>query len=247
MASRFEVQLWADHPPVTEATVGVRSLTLWADDRLAAQPWQDALRTEGLSVEAVEQPRAAADGHLMFLNAGLAAQLARLREQRLAMPAAPLLVACRGLRDLDQVLALEMGADDVVDTAVSAPVVAARLRALWRRLATAPVTAAARPLELRFGSLRLLAAERRVLLGERQVPLSEGEFEVLWLLASQAGRAVSRSDILRRVRGLEDHPLDRSIDSRVYRIRAKLGDKGQAGARIRTVRNYGYAFSPRDW
>jgi DNA-binding response OmpR family regulator len=84
---------------------------------------------------------------------------------------------------------------------------------------------------------------RRVVLDGREVQMSEGEFEVLWLLASQAGRAVSRSEILRRVRGLEDHPTDRSIDSRVYRIRAKLGEPGKAAAHIRTVRNFGYAFS----
>jgi DNA-binding response OmpR family regulator len=247
MASRFEDRAHTGHPPVQAPAPELRHLTLWADDKVAAQPWQAALLNEGLSIQVVDRPGADADGHLMFLSGGLAAQLARLREQRLAVSFSPLLVACRGLRDLDHVLALEMGADDVIDTAVSPPVVAARLRALWRRQAPGPEPAAGVPCELRFGALRLLAAERRVLLGDRKVPLSEGEFEVLWLLASQAGKAVSRSDILLRVRGLEDHPLDRSIDSRVYRIRAKLGEHAQAATRIRTVRNYGYAFSARDW
>ena len=68
-----------------------------------------------------------------------------------------------------------------------------------------------------------------MLLEDRELPLSEGEFEVLWLLASHAGRALSRREILQRVRGLDDHPTDRSIDSRVYRIRAKLGDKSGRG------------------
>lgn len=225
----------------------MRVLTMWADDARAADAWQATLAAEGLKIESGQMPRGSGDGHLMYVSAGMATQLARLREQRLAAAATPLLVACQGLRDLDQVLALEMGADEVIDTEVSPPVVAARLRALWRRLEAVAPAQAPQPRELRFGALCLSAPERRVLLGERLVPLSEGEFEVLWLLASQAGRAVSRSDILMRVRGLQDQPLDRSIDCRVYRIRAKLGDRGQAGARIRTVRNYGYAFSPRDW
>jgi DNA-binding response OmpR family regulator len=101
--------------------------------------------------------------------------------------------------------------------------------------------------ELRFGRLELLLLPRQVRLAEQLVPLTEGEFEVLWLLASQAGRALSRRELLHCVRGLDDHPLDRSIDSRVYRIRAKLGDDQAALQRIRTVRNHGYVFSPVGW
>lgn len=234
------------HQPATPVADGQRLLTLWADDWQAACAWQGTLLLEGLRAQRADAPRLPACAHLLFIHSGLASQLALLRHHRQLVPTVPLVVACRHLRDLDQVLALEMGADDVVDTAVSAPVVAARLRALWRRQAP-PAGDAPVPSELSFGSLRLLRMERRALLGECLVPLSEGEFEVLWLLASQAGHAVSRSELLRRVRGLENQPLDRSIDSRVYRIRAKLGDVTRTHARIRTVRNYGYAFSPRDW
>jgi DNA-binding response OmpR family regulator len=222
-------------------------LTVWADDWPAALAWQATLLPEGVGSEQVDTPRSSAGAHLLFINGALSSQLARLRQQRQAVPALPLMVACRGLRDLDQVLALEIGADDVVDTTASPPVVAARLRALWRRQSQVPPGPPALPSELCFGTLRLLSLERQAVLGDRRVPLSEGEFEVLWLLASQAGRAVSRSELLRRVRGLENQPMDRSIDSRVYRIRAKLGDVTRANARIRTVRNFGYAFSPRDW
>ena len=88
--------------------------------------------------------------------------------------------------------------------------------------------------------------ERSACLAGQAVPLTEGEFEVLWLLASQAGAVVRRQDLLRRLRGLDDDPLDRSIDSRIYRIRAKLGG-GAAAARIRTVRHQGYVFSPAGW
>ena len=227
-----------------------RTVALWADDQTLADGWRFELAQEGLIVERMDAPTGRADAQVLHISSGLAAQLPRLREQRLAAPAVPLLVVCRGLRDLDQVLALEMGADDVIDASVSAPVVAARLRALWRRQASDGNGQAPPPRELRFGVLHLLALERRVLLDERRVPLTEGEFEVLWLLASQAGQAVSRREILSRVRCLDDHPMDRSIDSRVYRIRAKLGDNGEnsAGAhRIRTVRNHGYAFSPAAW
>ncbi len=233
------------HSPCTGAAAPSRAprrLALWSDDDLAAAGWRQALEAEGLAVDAAGAA-GGADAAAFHVHGGLTAQLGRLRELRAALPALPLVVACRGLRELDQVLALEMGADDVFDAALGAPVVAARLRALWRRAGAG----AAEPAELVFGALRLVLRERRVWWQGVPLPLSEGEFEVLWLLACRAGHAVSRREILRHVRGLDDHPLDRSIDSRVYRIRAKLGDGGRGGNRIRTVRHQGYAFSPLGW
>jgi len=229
------------------AAASLRRVALFSDDAAAAAAWAVALGAEG--VEAVASERDAlpdVQALLLMVTRGLAEQLARLRELRRQAALLPLLVACRALRELDQVLALEMGADDVLDADWSAPVVAARLRAQWRRAAR---SGAALPPhdELSFGSLRLQLRERRVTRDERAVPLTEGEFEVLWLLASHAGSALSRRDILRRVRGLDDHPLDRSIDSRVYRIRHKLGDSDPTRPCIRTVRNRGYVFSPVGW
>ncbi len=124
--------------------------------------------------------------------------------------------------------------------------VAARLRARWRLCAGGTDDEALED-ELRFGGLHLTRRERRVARSGAIVPLTEGEFEVLWLLASHAGSALTRSEILRRVRGLDDQPLDRSIDCRVYRIRAKLGDDDRHQHRIRTVRNRGYVFLPIGW
>jgi two-component system response regulator ParR len=156
----------------------------------------------------------------------------------------PLVTVCTGLRDLDHVLALEMGADDVIDAALSAPVVAARLRALWRRCGD---RADELPDQLSFGRLQLLRRERRAVLGPRAMPLTEGEFELLWLLALRAGHVVQRTDLVPRLRGLEYQRADRSIDCCVYRLRAKLGDDDPAARRIRTVRNRGYLFSPLAW
>jgi DNA-binding response OmpR family regulator len=228
----------------------VRRVLIAGDDEGLFAPLRDTLAAEGLEARLLPAPGdvgGAGNAHalLLLVARGLAPQLGRLREWRRWAPTLPLLVICRGLRELDQVLALETGADDVVDAAWSAAVVAARLRALWRRpRGVAPPVSATD--ELRFGSLRLLLGERRVLQADHVVPLTEGEFEVLWLLASHAGQALSRRDILKRVRGLDEEPMDRSIDSRVYRIRAKLGDAHLAHHRIRTVRNRGYLFSPGD-
>lgn len=222
------------------------------DDALAASSWFAALASEGLAVrcQLVDVPSGASDSApdawVLHLSRGLPAQLARLRELHAALPRVPLLAVCVGLRDLDHVLALEMGADDVVDAALPAPVVAARLRALWRRCSE-QLDEAPQPERLSFGALQLQRRERLTLLSHRPLALTDGEFEVLWLLALRAGHAVPRAELVRRLRGLDYQRDDRSIDCRVYRIRAKLGDNDPASRRIRTVRNSGYLFSPLPW
>lgn len=228
------------------------AVSAWFDDAGAAADCTRTLAAEGIGVEAhpighAAAPTAGTEALVLHISQTLAEQLPQLRVLRAKVPELPLLVLSRGLRDIDQVLALEMGADDVLDAATAPPVVAARLRALWRRAArAAAIEPKASPLQdLRFGALQLLGRERRVQRGGRTVPLTEGEFEVLWLLAAQAGEVVTRNVILKRVRGIDDQPLDRSVDCRVYRIRAKLGDDG--AQRIRTVRNRGYLFSPVGW
>jgi DNA-binding response OmpR family regulator len=207
----------------------------------AAAAWCQALRSEGIAVDD-DRADVAAHAMVLYFAPRVAEHLGTLRELRARDGLLPLLVVCPALRELDQVLALEMGADDAIDAHTGAAVVAARLRALWRRAGGA---AAAAPQQLSFGRLSLHLRERRVQLGADRVELTECEFEVLWLLALQAGRAVSRTELLQRLRGLPWQRIDRSIDCRVYRLRAKLGDG--AAQRIRTVRNCGYLFSPARW
>lgn len=251
--ARAEVgALGAFHPEAARA--GVLAV---ADDPEAARPWFEALQLEGLRAQAL--PAAGAGPQALRVDRGvpplavilhisrrLTDSLGTLRQLRAAGAALPLVVVCHPLRDLDHVLALEMGADDVVDAATSAAVVAARLRAVARRNASGATTAPV-PEQLHFGALTLQLHERRVRLGSSDVALTEGEFALLWLLASHAGQPVSRADLLRRLRGLPYQRIDRSIDCRVYRIRSKLGDADGPSQRIRTVRNCGYLFSPAAW
>jgi DNA-binding response OmpR family regulator len=237
------------NPAPPRAAAPNRAVMVWADDLATGRPWAMALSEEGVrtDIRAADDASAAptaVDAWVLYSHSGLSANLGRLRALR-ACGTLPLMVSARGLRDLDQVLALEMGADDVVDAQLPMPVVAARLRALWR-MAQGDARLQ-EPQELRFGALELSRRERQVHLRGERVPLTEGEFAVLWLLASHAGTTLPRRDILRRVRGLDDHPMDRSIDSRIYRIRHKLGDNTLPSPRIRTVRNLGYALTAAPW
>ena len=189
---------------------------------------------------AADQPAPAA--LVLFMARSLTDQLGRLRELRSCEPNMPLVVVGHALRELDQVLALEMGADDVLDANLGAPVVAAKLRALWRRMG-AETAVSIVPESLQFGALHLQHAQRRVVQAGRPVGLTEGEFELLWILALRAGQTVLRADLLRQLRGLRDVSADRSIDCRIYRIRAKLGEHVGGPQWIRTIRNRGYLFA----
>lgn len=227
-----------------------RTLGLACDDPAAALPWRHALADEGLLLQdwpwvAAPLPVDRADALVLFLARGVTEQLGRLREFATRRPELPIIVVCRALRELDHVLALEMGADDVLEAGWGPTVAAARLRALWRRSRPSADPSPVLPDELHFGRLSLLRRERCVLRAGRPIDFTEGEFELLWRLALQAGQAVPRQALLRELRGFfDDAAPDRSIDSRVYRIRGKLGERGDAPQRIRTIRNCGYLFSP---
>lgn len=157
-----------------------------------------------------------------------------------------IIVLTRQYDEVEHAVALELGADDYLRCEVSPQVVVASLRASLRRRSSIGAVAT-RKTSLRFGSLALDLVQRAALRDGVHVPLTGGEFDVLWLLASQAGRVVERRQILRFTRGIENLCDDRSIDNRIYRIRAKLEDNEPALQRIKTVRSLGYLFSPLGW
>jgi DNA-binding response OmpR family regulator len=169
-----------------------------------------------------------------------------VRELRPAREELPIVIITARYDEFEHAVALELGADDYLPGGVSPHVVAARLRALLRRRSATESVRSQETL-LRFGALALDLRQREATRDGGRLTITGGEFDVLWLLASQAGRVVARREILRVIRGLEYSCVDRSIDNRVYRIRAKLGDTDPTRQRIKTVRNIGYLFSPFGW
>ena len=153
--------------------------------------------------------------------------------------AGPIMMMTARTDDLDQVLGLEMGADDYVPKPVQPRVLLARMRALLRR-ADHPTPMG--EVRLRFDDLEIDSATREAwLLGER-IDLTSAEFDLLWLLASNAGKVLTREEIFTQLRGIKYDGQDRSIDVRVSRIRPKVGDDPNQPHRIKTVRSKGYLF-----
>jgi two-component system, OmpR family, response regulator RstA len=162
------------------------------------------------------------------------------REMR-GRAATPILMLTARGENIDQVLGLEMGADDYVVKPVEPRVLLARIEALLRRARPAPVEFAEN--RIAAGRVAIDGARRRAAIDGREVELTTGDFDILWLLASRQGQVVTRDEILRVVRGIDYDGLDRSIDARICRLRRKLQDAGGAEAMIKTVRLRGYLFA----
>lgn len=146
--------------------------------------------------------------------------------------------------DMDRIVGLELGADDYLTKPVQPRVLLAHIRALLRRAGTANgESVASNEDEIELGDFRISQATRTASLNQAPLDLTTAEFDLLWLLARNAGNILSRDDLLQNLRGIEFDGLDRSIDARISRLRKKLGDDPENPHRIKTVRGKGYLFS----
>lgn len=160
----------------------------------------------------------------------------------------PIIMLTARTDDLDQVLGLEMGADDYISKPVKPRVLLARIRAMLRRVTEGTQSDSAAgeggeaPSRLQFNDLVVDRSMREAWLNDESIDLTSAEFDLLWLLSSNAGRVLSREEIFTALRGIEYDGQDRSIDVRVSRIRPKIGDDPVHPRRIKTVRSKGYLF-----
>jgi len=159
----------------------------------------------------------------------------------------PILMLTARTEDLDQVLGLEMGADDYVAKPVRPRVLLARIRALLRRVkekaeSSNDIQDEGSAKRLTFGNLVVDSSMREAWLDGNSIDLTSAEFDLLWLLSSSAGHVLTREEIFHQLRGIEYDGQDRSIDVRVSRIRPKVGDDPINPRRIKTVRSKGYLF-----
>jgi len=160
----------------------------------------------------------------------------RIREQS-ELPI--LMLTARG-DETDRIVGLELGADDYLPKPFSARELLARLRAVLRRTRAAPTT---RQGVLRFGRLEIDRDARIVAVEGEPRPLTSHQFELLRLLAENAGRVLSRDQLMQGLRGHALEAFDRSIDIHVSRIRAAIEDDPKQPRRLLTVRGAGYVFA----
>ncbi|MDA3935405.1 MAG: response regulator transcription factor [Actinomycetota bacterium] len=172
----------------------------------------------------------------------------------LMLPKVPGEEVCRTIRDTsdvpiimltakgeeeDRVAGLELGADDYLVKPFSPRELVARVRALLRR---ASVTTEPQRDHLDYGPLHIDVAGHRVILKDDELELTASEFKLLLTLARYPGRVYSRMELVEKVLGYDFEGYERTIDSHVKNLRAKLDDDPRDPKFIFTVHGVGYRF-----
>jgi DNA-binding response OmpR family regulator len=214
---------------------GMRVLVVEDEDAIA-DPLLEGLGREGFEVERAatgQEALAASEPDLVLLDLRLpdidGFEVCRRLRERSRVPI--IVVSARG-EEVDRVVGLELGADDYLVKPYGLRELVARIHAVMRRL------------EPRAGDVTLMRVDglevdrraRRVTLDDRPLELTPREFDLLAVLASDPGAAISRERIFEQVWETRWFGSPKTIDVHVAALRRKLGDPGW----IETVRGVGF-------
>jgi len=139
--------------------------------------------------------------------------------------------------EVDEVLGLELGADDYLLKPISIPKLLARVRAVFRKRSTAEKVRD----NLSVGGVEILPEQHLILIDGREVFFPRKEFEVLLYLAEREGKAVTRETLLNAIWGSDTHVVDRTVDVHIAKIRDKLGVHADY---VETIKGVGYRLRP---
>ena len=214
---------------------------------LKKQNWQYEFAYDG--VEAEEKFNAAPDKWdviLLDLNLPKKDGMQVAADIRRVSPTVPLIMLTARDTESDQVLGLEIGADDYVTKPFSAITLIARIKALYRRsqLTKQPAEqpgAADRDFDVKTKNFRMNTKTREVFLYDQQIDdLTPKEFDLLKTLASKPRQVFTREQLLQLVWGYEYYGDERTVDAHIKKLRQKLEDLGPQV--IKTVWGVGYKF-----
>ena|SRR5688572_24770712 len=142
--------------------------------------------------------------------------------------------------EVDQIVGLELGADDYIQKPVSPRILVARVKAALRRSSTkAPKLDDAGDEKVTIDNLEIDRSSYRVSLAGKDIFFPRKEFELLFFLASHPGRVYSRDTLLNQIWGEGAYVVERTVDVHIFKVREKLG---RLGERIETVKGVGYRF-----
>lgn len=160
-----------------------------------------------------------------------------------AVSATPVIMLTARGEEIDRVLGLEVGADDYLAKPFSFRELLARIYALLRRVQLDRQVMQPQVHALSLRQLSLDLSARRVFMGEQELQLSTREFDLLAVLMKNAGRAMSREELIDQVWG-EDWTGDaRTLDVHVRWLRLKIEEDPASPEYIQTVRGFGYRFA----
>jgi len=159
----------------------------------------------------------------------------------------PILMMTARDQEMDEVLGLELGADDYVTKPVKPRVLLSRIKALLRRSNIHTDVAGLTENSIQLGQFHIDANSRTTTFRGQTVVISSNEFDVLWQLTQSAGQVVNRTELVQQLRGIDYDGFDRSIDIIVSRLRKKLCDDATNPYRIKTIWGKGYLLVADAW
>jgi DNA-binding response OmpR family regulator len=151
----------------------------------------------------------------------------------------PIIMLTARTTDEDKLKGLDLGADDYVTKPFSAKELAARVRAVLRRL-----PGERGPAEIRSGELAMDFLKREAYFGGKRLNLTQVEFRLLGVLAREPGRVFSRAQLIEKALGYDYEGFDRTIDVHILNLRRKIEPDPSHPKYIVTVYGAGYKFCP---
>lgn len=155
----------------------------------------------------------------------------------------PVIVLTAKVEESDKILGLELGADDYVVKPFSPRELAARVRAVLRRVEKAQQET---PKILRAGEIMVDLEGHYAKVGGQMVDLTPSEFTILATLIGTPGRVFSRLELLERLQGVAYEGYERTIDVHIRNLRAKIEADPSQPRYIETVYGAGYRFAPQE-
>ena len=146
----------------------------------------------------------------------------------------PVVMLTAKAQEIDKIIGLELGADDYITKPFSPREMVARVKAVLRRFEPAKLKET-----LNIDNISINYKGRTVEVKNKQIELTNTEFNLLWYLVNHRGQVISRDDLITAGRGDDAMVIDRTIDVHIASLRKKLG---KSGSLIETVRGVGYKF-----
>jgi two-component system alkaline phosphatase synthesis response regulator PhoP len=139
--------------------------------------------------------------------------------------------------ELDEVIGLELGADDYITKPVSLPKLMARIKSTLRKKTSSRSAAIEKDDVIKHGVVEISRSQFKVFINKKEVFFPKKEFEVLAYLVHHAGKVVTREMLLTNIWGADVYVVDRTVDVHIRKIREKLADYAEY---IETIKGVGY-------
>lgn len=152
-----------------------------------------------------------------------------------------IMITARG-EDFEKIMGLEIGADDYIVKPFSPSEVMARVKAIMRRIAYEEKDKQV----FAFSNLKVNLQDYTVSIDEVNIPLTKKEFEILWTLTASKNKVFSRDNLLNSLWGYDYIGDNRTVDSHIKRLRAKLDKHSHPHWDIKTIWGVGYKFEVKE-